>query len=68
MFNKTTGGTPAQDVVRKNSTDCSELHKHDDLDFDNRAHHHTLGKGQYQAASGAWVASLEARIKALEDG
>ncbi len=63
MFSKDTKGTPVQDA----RDTVRELHKHSDVDFDTRAQHHTLGKGEFQAASGAWVASLEARIKALED-
>ncbi len=52
MFSRETGGTPAQDVVRKNKNDCDDLHKHDDVDFSRASHHHTLGIGKGQAAPG----------------
>ncbi len=63
MFRKDAGGTPAQDLREQQR----QFHQHSDVDFDARSQHPTSREGEFQAASGAWVASLEARIKALED-
>lgn len=40
-------------------------HEKDDVDFDAKAHHHTIGDGPYQAASGAKLKALIAAVEAL---
>lgn len=41
-------------------------HDNDDVDQDLRAHHHTIGTGPNQAASGADLKALTARVASIE--
>lgn len=43
-----------------------EAHKFDDVDKSREAHHHTIGEGENQAASGAVLKSVEERVEVLE--
>lgn len=63
-------GSNNPNSVRANSRSepSRQLHAFDDVDSDRFAHHHTLGEGPNQAASGAKVKLLEDRITALEVG
>lgn len=42
-----------QDQSRPDPRTVADFHTNDDLDLDDQAHHHTIGVGKSQAASGA---------------
>jgi hypothetical protein len=47
-------GRPVGGFNRGSNSEASkQIHKYDDVDFDIKSHHHTIGDGPYQVPSGA---------------
>lgn len=60
----TVGGSNSGPVGGSNES--RQLHSRDDVDFDRSSHHHTIGIGPMQAASGAEFAELKARVDKMQ--
>lgn len=60
------GDLPSGDSRGPSPSVVNQFHFNDDCDTSWRAHHHTIGTGLNQAASGKLLADLIATVAALE--